>query len=167
MRMTFVLPALLFAGLVAPAMAAAPAQAEHARVIEYTSFLESHPLDARSPAMRAWLLDWEDKSTDVVDMVCDAVLAPLPGKEVDFTGELLAQFVFGSATNQLAHPEQKDNLVANQLAGMRSLLKVYAIVLPLKPHARNPRFDELSEKEANGTLEAYLVPVINTSCKKA
>jgi len=115
--------------------------------------------------MRTWLLDWEDKSKEVEDVVCQEVLGPLPGKEVEFTGELLAQFIFGSAANQLIYPEEKGNLVANQLAGIRSMLKAYAIVLKTRPNARNLRFDKLSEKNADGTLQSFLEPVINASCK--
>jgi len=165
MRLIFMLSVVLFTGFTVPATAASPTDAELARVVAYTTFLESHPFDDKAPAMRAWLLDWEDKRKDIIDVVCAEVLAPIPSNDVAYSGELLAQFIFGSAANQLTNPKEKGKLVPNQLAGMRSLLKAYATILQSKPNARNPRFDELSRQEANGTLESFLTPVITASCK--
>jgi len=166
MRLLFMLSALLLAVFTGSARAASFTATEHARVVEYTAFLESHPFDDRAPAMRSWLLSWENKSTDTVDVVCEKVLAPLPSKDVAYSGELLAQFIFGSAANQLINPASKGQFALNQLAGMRSLLRAYASILQSKPDAHNPRLDELSRQEAAGTLESFLTPVVQT-CKSA
>ncbi|MFC5742068.1 hypothetical protein [Dyella tabacisoli] len=165
MRLASVLSsALLFAVLTAPAFAESPVNAEHAKVIQYTAFLESHPFDDRAPAMRAWLIDWEDKSEDVV-LVCAGVLAPVPSDEVAYSDELVGQFIFGNAAYQVANPAEKGKLIPSQVAGMRSLLKAYRAMVESKPDARNSRLEELSKQEALGTLEPFLTPVILASCK--
>lgn len=165
MRLVMTLSVLLFVALAGTSVNAKLAETEHDRVVAYTAFLESNPFDAQAPAMRAWLLDWEDKSKDVVDVVCPDLFKPLPSKDIPYSSELVAQFIFGSAANQIANPEQKGKLVPNQLAGFRSMLKSYASILRSKPDAHIPRLDELSKQEANGTLDQYLTPLIGTYCK--
>ncbi len=136
------------------------------QVIRLVSSLEQRPRDPAAPVVRSALIDWEGKRTDIVDLLCPAVLAPIPSDDLPNSGELLVQFVFGSAAAQLAHPEQKGQLQANQLAGMRSMLKAYQSLLALDTGARIPRLDELSAKEADGSLAAYLVPVVEAGCKE-
>lgn len=148
-----------------PAFGTGPTRIDTQRIPEYSAFLEAHPLDEAAPGLRAALLDWEDKATDVVDVVCPGVLAPLPDKDIPYSGELIAQFIFGSAAHQKADPADKGKLIPNQLAGMRSMLKAYASIVREKPDAHNQRLDELSRHEADGTLESFLTPVIASSCK--
>lgn len=165
MRLVASLFFLLLYALGSSPVFATLAETDRDRVVTYTAFLESNPFDAQAPAMRVWLLDWEDKSKDVVDVVCPDVLKPLPSNNTPYSAELIAQFIFGSAANQIAHPEQKGKLVPNQLAGMRSMLRAYASILRSKPGAHIPRLDELSKKDADGTLAQYLTPIIDASCK--
>jgi len=138
----------------------------HEQVIKAVAFLEQRPNDETAPALRSLLVDWEDKSRDVVDYVCPEVLAPIPADDVPNSSELLGQFIFGSAAFQLAHPDQKGKLQPGQLAGMRSMLRAYQSMLALDQAARIPRLDELSAKEADGTLPAYLAPVVAAGCDK-
>lgn len=165
MRLVVVLTVLLFAVLAGSSVNAKLAETEHDRVVAYTAFLESNPLDAQAPAMRAWLVDWEDKSKDVVDIVCADLFKPLLSDSVPYHSELIAQFIFGSAANQISNPEQKGKLIPNQVAGFRSMIKAYASIRRSKPDVHIPHLDELSKQEANGTLEPYLTPLIRTSCK--
>jgi hypothetical protein len=141
-------------------------QVSTAQIVGLTKFLEEQPRDEHAPAIRALMLDWEDKTKDVVDYVCPGVLAPVPDKGVPNGPELAAQFIFGSAAFQIANPSQKGALQPSQLAGMRSMLKVYRVFLASDPKARLPRFDELVAKEADGSLPAYLKPVVATECKQ-
>ena len=136
------------------------------QVVGLTKFLEEQPRHEQAPAIRALLLQWEDKTKDVVDYVCPGVLAPVPNDGVPNGPELLAQFIFGSAAFQVANPSQKGALQPSQLAGMRSMLKAYQAFLAINPEARIPRFDELSTKEAAGSLSAYLEPVVAAECKQ-
>jgi hypothetical protein len=138
----------------------------NARVIPLTRFLEDHPLDKSAPLTRKLLLDWEDKSTDVVDVVCPGVLSPVPGN-VSYGPELTAQFVFGSAAYQLANPAEKGKLMPQQLAGMRSMLKAYGSIVAVQPDARIPRLDELARQEAAGNLSQVLEPLVALECKSS
>jgi hypothetical protein len=139
---------------------------ETGQVVDLTQFLEVKPLDESAPGIRALLLDWEDKSKDVVDYVCPGVLAPIPADDVPNSGELLAQFIFGSAAHQISNPSDKGKVVPSQLAGMRSMLKAYAAFLAADPSAQITRLDELSQMEIAGTLTEYLTPIIIKECNQ-
>jgi hypothetical protein len=140
-------------------------QVSTSQVVGLTKFLEEQSRSEHAPPIRALMLDWEDKTKDVVDYVCPGVLAPVPDDGVPNGPELMAQFIFGSAAFQIANPSQKGALQPSQLAGMRSMLKVYRVLLATDPKARIPRFDELAAKEADGSLPAYLEPVVTAGCK--
>lgn len=150
----------------APATGSNDLKVSTSQVVGLTKFLEEQPRNEQAPAIRALLLDWEDKTKDVVDYVCPGVLAPVPNDGVPNGPQLLAQFIFGSAAFQIANPSQKGALQPSQLAGMRSMLKVYQAFLASDPKARVPRLDELSAKEADGSLSAYLAPVVTAECKQ-
>jgi hypothetical protein len=134
------------------------------QVVGLTRFLEEKPLDESAPAIRSLLIDWEEKSKDVIDYVCPGVLAPIPADDVPNSAELLVQFIFGSAAHQIANPSDKGKLVPGQLAGMRSMLKAYGAFLAADPAARIPRLDELSQMDAAGTLPEYLEPIAVREC---
>jgi len=140
-------------------------QVDNSKVVPLTRFLEDRPLDENAPLFRAALLDWEDKSKDVVDVVCPGIFSPLPDKSVKYNGELLVQFIFGSAAYQIANPKEKGKLLPAQLAGMRSMLKAYRSFLARDPSARIPRFDELSKDDEQGTLLQVLEPLVAADCK--
>jgi hypothetical protein len=129
-----------------------------------TRFLEDQPLNENARSVRAALLDWEDKSKDVVDVVCPGVFKPIPDKSIKYSGELLAQFIFGSAAYQLENPTQKGKLMPSQLAGMTSMLKAYRSFLAKDSKARVPRLDELSQYEADGKLSQVLEPLVTANC---
>lgn len=139
-------------------------EVETSQVVGLTRFLEEKPLDESAPAIRALLIDWEEKNTDVVDYVCPGVLAPIPADDVPNSAELLVQFIFGSAVHQIDNPADKGKVVPGQLAGMRSILKAYHAFLAASPAARIPRLDELSEMDAAGTLPEYLEPIAIKEC---
>lgn len=136
-------------------------------IVGATRFLEANPMHSSAPALRAQMIAWEGRSRDTIDYVCPGVLAPITDDKVPHSAELLAQSIFGSAAEQVAHPELKDHLVSNQLAGMRSMLAAYSGFLAADPGARVPRLDELSAKDAHGALAAYLEPIVLRECKDA
>ena len=167
MRFAGLIPTLLAFSLVAcPTAFAAKLKVKTEQVVGLTKFLEEKPLDESAPGIRALLIDWEDKSKDVIDYVCPGVLAPIPADNVPHSPELLVQFIFGSAAHQIANPTDKGKIVPGQLAGMRSMLKAYKGFLAADPAARIPRLDELSEMEAAGTLPEYLEPIAIKECGK-
>ncbi len=134
------------------------------QVVGLTRFLEEKPLDESAPAIRSLLIEWEEKSKDVVDYVCPGLLAPIPADDVPNSAELLVQFIFGSAAHQIANPMDKGKVVPGQLAGMRSMLKAYGAFLAADPAARIPRLDELSHMDAAGTLSEHLEPIAVKEC---
>lgn len=136
-------------------------------IVGATRFLEAHPLHQSAPGLRAKMLAWEDGSKDTVDYVCPGVVAPVPGDDVPNSPQLLGQYIFGSAAEQLAHPELKEHLVSNQVAGVRSMLAAYTAFLAADPAARIPQLDELAARDAQGRLEAYLEPIVMKECKDA
>lgn len=129
-----------------------------------TRFLEGHPLDPQAPLIRARLLQWEDGSADVRDVVCPGVFSPLPDDAIKYNGELLAQFIFGSAAHQLSNRADKGKLMPAQLAGMKSMLKTYRALLAVDRDARIARFDELSRDEVDGSLLQVLEPLVIANC---
>jgi hypothetical protein len=138
--------------------------ADSVKVIPLTRFLEDHPLDKRAPPIRSALVKWEADSKDVGDVVCPGLFKPLPDKAFKYNGELLAQFIFGSAAHQLAVPDDKGKLMPAQLAGMTSMLKAYRTLLAADKDARIPRFDSLSRDEADGSLATTLEPLVIANC---
>ena len=138
---------------------------DNAKVVPLTRFLEDQPLNESAPMVRSALLQWEDKSKDVVDVVCPGVFSPLPDKSIKYSSELLAQFIFGSAAYQIANPPEKGKLMPAQLAGMQSMLKAYRSILAQDPSTRVPRLDELSKDEEQGKLLQVLKPLVDANCK--
>lgn len=136
------------------------------KVASLTKFLEEKPLDKDAPLVRRVLLNWEDTSKDVIDVVCPGVLAPVPDK-VPYGPELAAQFVFGSAAFQLLNPGEKGKLMRQQLAGMQSMLKAYRAIVSEDPKARVPRLDELAQRDLDGNLLQTLEPLVLSECKTA
>ena len=159
------LAVLLACAVVAPSLAyAAKQKIQTDQVPGLTQLLEEKPLDESAPGVRALLLEWEDKTKDVIDYVCPGLLAPIPADDLPHSSELLAQFIFGSAAHQIANPSGKGKVVPGQLAGMRSMLKAYRAFLAADLAARIPRLDELSKMETSGTLDDYLAPVAIKEC---
>ena len=130
------------------------------QVIALTRFLEEKPLDEGAPGIRALLIDWEDKSKDVIDYICPNVLDPVLVDGTPNSDELMFQFIFGSAAHQIANPRDKGKVIPGQLAGMRSMLKTYNAFLASDPAAKIQRLDELSEMDRSGELDGYLAPIV-------
>jgi tetratricopeptide (TPR) repeat protein len=151
------------AGLV-PAAKPAEALDEDARkAIAFTRKLEAEPLAELAPAMRSWLLDWEEKSTQVSVLVCDTS-GLLDGKKFKYSPELMVQGMFGMAAWQLEHPGAKGDELAVQLAGVRSTLKAYAAILAAQPKQHHERLDALAAMETAGELEKGLASVVAEKC---
>jgi hypothetical protein len=138
---------------------------DNSKVAPLTKFLEEQPFHKDAPIIRAELLKWEDASKDVVDVVCPPVLSPLPNKSIKYSGELIAQFIFGSASYQLINPSEKGKLQPAQLAGMRSLLKAYRSMIALDSKARVSRLDELVQSEIDGSLPKVMEALVTANCK--
>ena len=161
----YLLPSLLILTVSGSTWAAEEALVTNSNVAPLTRFLEEQPLHKDAPVIRAALLQWEEPSKDVVDVVCPGIFKPIPDKSIKYSGELLAQFIFGSAAYQLENPSEKGKLMPSQLAGMQSMLKAYRSFLAQDPEARIPRLDQLSQDEASGKLLEVLGPLVSANCK--
>jgi hypothetical protein len=65
----------------------------------------------------------------------------------------------------IEHPDQANDRVAVNLAGVEGALKVYENVLTTKPKAKSAFLDGLVAKRNNGELRAYVEEIANTKCK--
>lgn len=134
------------------------------KVVAVTRYLEAKPLSEEAPVLRALMLQWEEKSEDVLDLVCGEVLSPILKDNTPHGPELLAQFIFGSAALQIADPSQKGVIATNQLAGMQSMLKAYRNFLVAEPTAHITYLDEWVAHEDAGMLAEKFAPVA-AKCK--
>ena len=163
-HLTCILSFVLLAGGSAAFAADEKPLVDSTKVIPLTRFLEEQPFHESAPLARAELLRWEEKTKDVAVIVCPGVLEPLPSPDLKYGNELLVQFIFGSAAYQLANPADKGVLLPGQLAGMRSILAAYRSMLAHDPKARIARFDELVQKEADGTFVAEIEKSVAANC---
>ena len=66
----------------------------------------------------------------------------------------------------IEHPDQANDRVAVNLAGVEGALKVYENVLTTKPKAKSAFLDGLVDKRNKGELRAYVEEIANTKCKQ-
>ena len=135
------------------------------KFIRLTHQLEDAPLGDTDKSIRTWLIQWTVDSQDIAVVACD-VMDSLSESKTPNAGIYTTQMMFGNAAYQIANPDKRDDLVATQLAGVRSALKAYQSVLAKDPGARILHFDELMKKDKDGTLQEYLTPIIDTKCSK-
>jgi len=162
----FLLPVVTAILLIAaaPAVAGGKVEVQSKQVVGLTRFLEEQPLHADAPLIRSLLIDWEEKSKDVEDIVCLDLMFAVANPEVPNGPQVMVQFIFGSAAYQIANPGEKGRLLPAQLAGLRSMLKVYGRFLASDSAARIPVLDEWAAKEAAGTLESDLAAAVAKEC---
>ena len=134
------------------------------KVVKFTAFLEAYPFDPNAAAVRGWLVNWEDKSKDVVDVVCPDVFTPVLAKDAPNGPQLIGQFIFGSAASQLIDPSRKGQLLPQQVAGMHSMILAYRSMIAAHPADRIPFLDDMSQKDEQGQLEATLKPIVAKAC---
>ena len=155
--------AISFAGVTGAAPAQAVAESDSQKFVRITRFLEAHPLQDESKELHGWLIDWATKSPDVVVDVCD-ILGPIPKETVPYGSNLLTQYMFGNAAFQIEYPDKKDSALDVQLAGIESLLRSYVSLLAIDAKARIPYFDDLLERQKNGSLREFMTPIIAAKC---
>jgi hypothetical protein len=134
------------------------------KVVRLTDALEKDPLGEQASESRRWLVQWLTDTPDYAVTVCD-ILGPVPGKKLRYSGELMTQLLFGNVVYQIKNPTQKDETLF-QLAGVESVLKVYAAILVKDPDSHIKYFDELLEKQKQGLLKEQMAPKISKACTK-
>ncbi|MBD0371649.1 MAG: hypothetical protein ICV60_12485 [Pyrinomonadaceae bacterium] len=140
---------------------------ERGRAVNLTRFLEADPLNEKAPEARRWLMAWLGVVPDISVPVCQDFLKPLMQKDTNYSTELFAQSLYGSATFIIEHPDDANNYEAMYLAGVESTLRAYEFILKTKPKAKWPFLDELIEKRERGELDDYVREVLSKGkCKK-
>jgi hypothetical protein len=132
------------------------------KVVRLTDALEKDPLGDQAAESRRWLVEWLTDTPDYTVTVCD-ILGPVPSKKLRYGGELMSQLMFGNVAYQIRNPTQKDETLL-QLAGVESVLKVYAAILVKDPDSHIKYFDELLEKQKQGLLKQQMAPTISKAC---
>jgi hypothetical protein len=140
---------------------------EKHEVIPFIRFLEKQPLSKDAPLIRRELLRWEERNSKEVDvLVCPGLLAPLPNEKIQFNSELIVQYMLGIMSYQLANPSARDHSVIYpaQVAGLRSLLRSYRVIVAQVPGAQIPEYDELIKQDDQGKLDELFRPLVAKKC---
>ena len=148
------------------ALAQTSAQSEEAKFIRLTHQLEMAPLSDTDKSMRSWLLQWAMNSQDITVIACD-VMGLAPAGDAPNSGIYVTQMMFGNAAYQISHPDKKADLLATQLAGVRSALKAYESILAKDQNARIPHLDDLLQQDKDGTLATHMAPIIDKECSQS
>lgn len=127
-----------------------------APVAEAIRRLEANPLAGDVMEARRNLLMWLMDSPDVTVRVCEHVW-PAPPQSSETSGITMTQFLFSSAGFIIEHPDQANDPVAVNLAGLQGALRTYELLKALRGNAaKNRDLEKLLEKRERGELEAYV-----------
>jgi hypothetical protein len=104
-----------------------------------------------------WLIDAPDVSAT-------ACLKPLSGMFInsfDHSTKIIAQYTLRMAAFIIRHPERKNDVAAQQIAGLESALRAYEVMRHTNALAKSPSLEALLEEERRGDLpgavrKAYL-----------
>lgn len=142
---------------------------EKAMAVKAARLLETDPFHKEAKKMRQWFTTWLIEVPDITVELCGAYLGPVAGSDKNYSSDIFAQAMFSSAAFIVEHPDQANDRVAVQLAGVEGALKTYESILTTKPKARWEFLDGLLEKRSKGELRAYVDEVTITKCsnKKA
>jgi hypothetical protein len=149
------LAVLVLALLALPALAArgASTKAERQRAVEVTRRLEKNPLAKGGDADRVWLFQWIVEIPDINIRTCESPLDQLKEDEGERHGrELFLQHVFGITTFLIENPKRKDDWVAQQVAGLESVLRAYRSLRKTDPAVRWRSLDRYDELRREGKL---------------
>jgi hypothetical protein len=147
--LTLILALPLLAGARGPSTAA-----ERKRAVDTTRRLERYPLAPSADADRKWLLKW---IIDIPDINVKSCSGPLDALALNEDGGkhgrwLYAQSMFGMTAFMIEHPNQKDDWVAVQTAGVESTLRAYQALVAVDREARWDELDTLLEARRQGKL---------------
>jgi hypothetical protein len=123
-----------------------------ASVVAAIRRLEANPLAGDGMEARRNLLVWLTASPDVTVKVCEIV--PTTGETVRYP---FFQFLVSSAAFIIEHPDQANDEVAVNLAGVQGALRTYQVLKArLGNEAKNGAMEELLKKQEQGQLEAHV-----------
>ena len=138
---------------------------EKQMAVKAARLLESDPFNKDAKKTRQWFTAWLIVVPDIQIELCGGYLGPVFQSKKNYDGEIFDQTMFSSAAFIVEHPEQANDRVAVNLAGLEGALKTYEAILQTKPKARWPFLDDLIVKRDKGELKAYVQEVMQTKCQ--
>jgi len=147
---------LLYALLAAAAQSHDSASAEQRqRVVAIAHKLEAAPLDQALFPEREWARQWVLENPDVRIRMCLQLLPDLRRPRYKFRSEIVEQMMLSSAAFLIEHPDKAGDHLAENVAGLQGVLKVYGAIVKSNPDARVQALDEMLEKERRGQLVEF------------
>lgn len=137
----------------------APSTAEERqRFVALTHKLEQTPLDKSLYKEKAWAKQWLEDVPDINVNICAPILfgVEFVAEQNPYAPQLSYQATFGSATYIIEHPDKKNDLSAQFLAGVESALKSYSAIVKNNPDAKSKSMDDLLEKQKQGKLADFV-----------
>jgi carboxypeptidase Q len=162
-KLTIIFTFLVIALTAQVSFAQTQKEKDRASFISNTRLLERKPFDQNADVARQWGFKWVADTDEVSVTLCAEIMKLIPEKKNKYKSELLMQFTFGMALFKLEHPDQKNDEMAAQLAGLESVLRTYEVMLNATDKAKNAELDALLVKRNNNELKAV---VEAAQCKK-
>ena len=142
---------------------------QRAQAVRMTRALETDPLNKDAKKAREWLIFWLIQAPDITVTVCTDYLTPLyekdKNREKNYAPEIATQMMFSSAAFIIEHPDQANDAIDVNKAGLEGSLKAYESISKTKPNVKWPFLDELIGRRDKGTLEEYVREISTTKCK--
>lgn len=138
---------------------------EREMAVKAARLLETDPFHKEAKNIREWFFKWLVEVPDVHIQLCSAYRNPEKSADKNYGAEIFMQTMFSSAAFVIEHPDQANDRIAVDVAGLEGALKVYENVLTTKPKAKSEFWDGLLEKRNKSELKAFVEETTNTKCK--
>lgn len=136
---------------------------ERDTAVKAARLLETDPQNKDAKKLRQWFTVWLIEVPDITVQACTEYLGPSSKKP--FANEIWAQTMFSSAAFVIEHPDQANDHLSVNVAGVEGSLKAYEVVLKIDPKAQNEFIDGLLTKRDKGELRDYVKQIMETKCK--
>jgi hypothetical protein len=141
-------------------------ETDAATFVRLTRALEADPMQDTTKEIRGWMMGWATETKDVSVKIC-LVMDLIPNKDESHSAILMLQSLFGNAAYQIEHPDKKADQLAQQVAGVESMLKAYSSLLRAHPEKHYAFLDMLLMRRDTGQLASYLAPQVAAKCSPA
>jgi hypothetical membrane protein len=165
---------LVLAGVLLSALQGHYAQArgpstpeERTKAVALTRLLERDPLGENANATRQWLRKWIIEVPDIRFKVCDDLLGHALGDNYPYSREVNLQTIFSGAAFTIEHSDKARDDIPVYSAGVEGALRVYEVLLKLKPDAKVAFLDDLVAKRDHGELVDHVAKLAKKKCKRS
>lgn len=138
---------------------------ERETAVATARLLETDPFHKDAKKLREGFLRWIIEVPDIHIEVCGAFVSPDKSTDKNYGSEIFGQTMFSSAAFIIEHPDQANDRIAVNVAGVEGALKVYENILATKPKAKSAFWDDLLDKRNKGELRAFVEEALNMKCK--